>query len=151
MTGGESSGHRESLGFQEWRSRFVVEKVHRMSTLLSDSAPRLLPCAGVRADPQKEGSPGKVNSGKSLFVRPSPPAAKLGAVVEKSPGPSLFFAFSNLGAVAQRLLSPDCPLVEAFAPGPQRAHPGGSQAAVERPCGRPAQGGRRQGGHRRPT
>src|SRR5438445_722915 len=42
-------------------------------------------CATVRADLQK-------GIGNSFSVRTSPPAAKLGAGVEKSPGPSLFYA-----------------------------------------------------------
>jgi len=43
--------------------------------------------AGTQADLQKG------ITRDLIFIRTSPPAAKLGAGVEKSPGPSLFYGF----------------------------------------------------------
>src|SRR6202521_1530824 len=79
------------LVFPEWRSRFVVEKVQRSTVLLAVSGSKLFACAPCAATLRREGETRKL-IGESSSVRTSPPAAKLGAGVEKSPGPSLFYA-----------------------------------------------------------
>src|SRR4029077_1695677 len=62
----------------------------------------------------------------SYSVRTSPPAAKLGAGVEKSPGPSLFLRLRR---------NPRRPIAHALAPRAKRLDPLGLKASVSRPPG----------------
>ena len=87
----ELGKHRKTIAawrrrHQEWRRHFVVENVQRSTNPFGVFVPNFF-CAAVRAGLQK-------GIQESFLVRTSPPAAKLGAGVEKSPGPSLFYGFS---------------------------------------------------------
>jgi len=95
MLSNKKSPHKWiSLVIPAWRSHFVVEKVQRSNISLAEFTrfrSYTFTCGSMRAHPQKGWvSAGKVKSGSSSSLRSSPPAAKLGAGVEKSPGPSLF-------------------------------------------------------------
>jgi hypothetical protein len=74
-----------ALGFQEWGRRFVVENMQRSTGPFLDFVPNFSLRESERAF--------RKDFQDVIFIRTSPPAAKLGAGVEKSPGPSLFMGF----------------------------------------------------------
>src|SRR6266550_3079250 len=72
--------------------------MQRSTSPFLDFVPKFSLCSRARADLQK-------GIRNSFSVRTSPPAAKLGAGVEKSPGPSLFYALFTsplAGAISRR-------------------------------------------------
>src|SRR6202521_3910762 len=70
---------------------FRRRKRAQIDDLLGDSASKLLICAPCARFVRRLG---EKSIGESSSLRTSPPAAKLGAGVEKSPGPSLFYALA---------------------------------------------------------